>query len=457
MNEKVNHSLTDVFLSDIYKIKDEQISSISITKAKFCLLDYLGVTIAGASLLKDKEAKLYTLLHDEQTEGIIIGTSRRNSLQNAIFLNGLNSHFLELDDGIRYGVIHPGAPLFSALIPIAASHSISWHSFLTGIIIGYETSIRIASSIQPYHYSAGYHPSATCCPLGVAVGLGVMMQLPLNVIKNAFSCAAISAGGSLKVLEDISELKIFNVGRAAKLAYLSIVMAQAGFLGPQEPLLGDTGFLKMMATHFDEKELHRPVKEEFYINKTYIKPYASCRHTHAAIEAAIRLRDLYSISLSEIESLQVITYSGVIGKHDGHEIYGEASAKMSIPYCVSIALATGRADMTVFEEPYISDKTILALTRIVEVVSDDYLSSLVPHKRAAIVRIKTKENIEYEEKVEYPKGEPENQMSQIELYAKFKSLINVAGVSEKRADEIISVIFDHEEINLKKLFNLLSE
>lgn len=457
MDERMNQSLTDIFLSSICNIKDENIPFHSIMKAKFCLLDYLGVTIAGASLLQEKESRLCAFLKDEQTEGVIIGSSRRASLQNAIFLNGLNSHTLELDDGIRYGVIHPGAPLFSALIPVAAYYSIPWELFLKGILIGYETSIRIASCIQPYHYNAGYHPSATCCPLGVAVGLGVVQQLPLETIKDAFSCAAVSAGGSLKVLEDVSELKIFNIGRAAKLGYTSVAMAQAGFRGPYEPLSGDVGFLNMMSSSFSEKLLHRLPEEDLYINRTYIKPYASCRHTHAAVEAALHLKDTYSISISEIEYLQVATYNGVIGKHDGHEIFGEASAKMSIPYSVAVALAIGRADMEAFEEPYISDTNILSLTKAVKVVSDEYLTSLVPHKRVAILKIRMKDGTEYEEKVEHPKGEPENKLSQEELYAKFNSLMAIAGKSGRLADEMISVIFKNEDVKLEKLFNLLSE
>ena len=456
MGERMNQSLTDVFLSSVCDIRDEHVPLESIVKAKFCLLDYLGVTIAGAFLLRDKIARLCTILQDGQAEGITIGTSYHTSMQNAIFLNGLNSHVLELDDGIRYGVIHPGAPLFSALIPVAAHYSVSWESFLKGVLVGYETAIRIAASIQPYHYSTGYHPSATCCPLGVAVGLGVMRQLPLNTIKDAFSCAAVSAGGSLKVLEDVSELKIFNIGKAAKLGYISIAMAEANFHGPNEPLLGDTGFLNMMSPSFDDELLYRLPGAELYINRTYIKPYASCRHTHAAVEAALRLKKLYSISILEIESLQVITYSGVIGKHDGHDIYGEASAKMSIPYSVAIALAIGRADMEVFEEPYISNGNILSLAKIVEVIPDESLTSLVPHKRVAILKIRMKDGIEYEEKIEYPKGEPENQLSQGELYAKFKSLMAVAGKSERLADEIISAIFEREDVNLVNLFKLLS-
>lgn len=68
-----------------------------------------------------------------------------------------------------------------------------------------------------------------------------------------------------------------------------------------------------------------------------------------------------------------------------------------------------------------------------------------------------RDGTEYEEKVEHPKGEPENKLSQEELYAKFRSLMVIAGKSGRLADEMISVIFKNEDVKLEKLFNLLSE
>ena len=37
-------------------------------------------------------------------------------LETAALINGLNSHVAEMDDGVRFGMIHPGAPLFSSFI-----------------------------------------------------------------------------------------------------------------------------------------------------------------------------------------------------------------------------------------------------------------------------------------------------------------------------------------------------
>ena len=187
-------------------------------------------------------------------------------MSDALFINGLSAHFLELDDGIRYGVIHPSAPLFSALIPVAIKYHINWFDFLRGAVCGYETSIRIANAIQPYHYKAGYHPTATCCTLGVAVGIAIMLGFEDQLVKDAFSAACISACGSLKVLEDVSQLKPYNSAKAALNGYMSVIMAKVGFAGPSEPLDGDTGFLKMMASSYNKERLLGD-RDFFYLEK----------------------------------------------------------------------------------------------------------------------------------------------------------------------------------------------
>ena len=37
----------------------------------------------------------------------------------------MNSHVAELDDGVRYGVLHPGSPIISALLSVAEKENIS--------------------------------------------------------------------------------------------------------------------------------------------------------------------------------------------------------------------------------------------------------------------------------------------------------------------------------------------
>ena len=38
------------------------------------------------------------------------------SMNNAVFINGLNGHALDFDDGTNAGIIHLGSPIFSVLL-----------------------------------------------------------------------------------------------------------------------------------------------------------------------------------------------------------------------------------------------------------------------------------------------------------------------------------------------------
>lgn len=442
-------NLTDKFLQNIFRIRRMLYSSKVETLVRTYLVDTIGVTFAGASDLCEKEEAILSL---QKSKGYSrpIGLNVNCSLSDALFINGLSAHFLELDDGVRYGVIHPSAPLFSALIPIAMENNVGWEDFLRGAVCGYETSIRIASAMQPHHYSAGYHPTATCCTLGVAVGVAVMLGWDDNIVKDAFSAACISACGSLKVLEDVSQLKPYNCAKAALNGYMSAVMAKVGFAGPSDPLDGDTGFLKMMSSSYNE-EILTGERNYLFLEKIYQKPYASCRHTHPEIEACFNIRKAKGFAFDQIDNVKVTTYKGVIGKHDFKDIHGESSARMSIPYSVVIALATGKAGIAEFAEPYVSDETILNLTQRVNVVSNEELSKLVPDKRVANVEVTLKNGNVLSNKVEYPKGEPENPLTPDENLAKFLSMTTHAGMSEEKAKTIFKEITQTQKPN----FNIL--
>ena len=439
-------NISDQFIDLVCRIKYEDISEAALAKLRVCLADTLGVTLAGASDLRDKEKNLLEHLDDGSKVISPIGMPQKTSLVNAIIINGLSSHFLELDDGVRYGVIHPSAPLFSALIPIAAVKSVSWEQFVLGAICGYETSIRLASAMQPSHYSRGYHPTATCCTLGVAVGIAVMLGYSRDEIKDSFSASCISAAGSLKVLEDVSELKPYNCAKASLMGYYAAMMAKAGFKGPHDPLGGETGFLKLMADSYDENRL-LDWDGIFAVEKVYLKPYASCRHTHPEIEAAFTIRNQEGFDIEKVCNIKVTTYKGVLGKHDFNTVYGESSARMSIPYSLAVALCTGKAGIEEFTDKYIQDPLVQKLTKMAEIEGDEELSKLVPDKRVAVVIVQQDDGKTFMSRVEYPKGEPENPLIEEELSAKFSSMTDHAQVDAQQSEKLFQMVMRADNLD----------
>ena len=443
-------NLTDRFLANIFAQRHQPISNKNEALIRSYLLDTIGVSLAGAADLKDKEDILLSLLGGKGNVKAI-GRNEGCTMADAIFLNGLSSHFLELDDGVRYGVIHPSAPLFSALIPLAIENHVTWYDFMLGAVCGYETSIRLASAMQPTHYSMGYHPTATCCTIGTAVSIAVMMGWDDAVVKDAFSAACVSASGSLKVLEDVSQIKPYNCAKAALNGYMSAMLAKAGFVGPSDALDGDTGFLKMNSTAYNE-DILTGKRDFLYLEKIYQKPYASCRHTHPEIEACFKIRQTEGFDVKDVERIEITTYKGVIGKHDFKDIHGESSARMSIPYSSAIALWTGKAGIAEFAEPYVSNHDILDLTHRVDIIPNEELSLLVPDKRVAIVNVHMHNGKVLTERVDYPKGEPENPLTPKENLEKFLSMTEHAGISYEKAQRIYQEIINKDNPDLRQIW-----
>jgi 2-methylcitrate dehydratase PrpD len=450
----IGFNLTDCFLDRLYELSQDTFHESVIHQTKRCILDYIGVTLAGAKSIEMNSNNSISNLCDEYGDISVIGTEHKTNLQSAVFINGISAHFLELDDGVRFGAIHPGAPIISALLPYAQKYKLSGMDLIRGIIIGYEASIRLASAIQPSHYNKGYHPTATCGSIGAAISIAVADKFTKEQMKAAFSSAVITSGGTLKVLDDESQLKAFNVGQASVNGLLSTYMAKIGLLVPKDVLSGNIGFLEMMSDNFDNTKLLISKEEPYKILKVYFKLYAACRHCHSSIEAAFNIRRNNQLLLEEIKEIKIDTYEYVIGRHDHTKIQGTSSAKMSIPYSTVIALLFGKATDKEFSSNMILEPEIHFLLEKVKICENEELSALVPQMRPAILTITKKDNTKYTERINFPKGEPENPLTDQELIDKFVSLARYANKTDKEINKIIDCVMNLEN-RLEELYSLL--
>ena len=93
------------FLEMIDKVWKAPIPEEVIARARRSLLDYLAVTCAGAEFQKDKLEKYWEFVQPEEGKFRAIGTGKDLVLKEAVFLNGLNGHALDFDDGTNSGII----------------------------------------------------------------------------------------------------------------------------------------------------------------------------------------------------------------------------------------------------------------------------------------------------------------------------------------------------------------
>ena len=427
------------FLNAVNSVWKKEIPEDVMARAKRSLLDYMAVTCAGAEFQKDKLEKYYEFAQPEEGKFRAIGTGKDLALKEAVFLNGLNGHALDFDDGTNSGIIHLGSPIFSLLLPLSQRYGIGVDEMLRAAVVGYEASYTMAVSIQPGHKAMGYHATGTCGTLGATLAGAYMLGFSDEERFQAFASAAVAASGMLKVLDDGSELKPYNVAKTALLALTSLQLGKSGFKGHPDPL-GGRGFLKMM-TGKESVEL-KPVllNGTYAIMKSYTKPYASCRYTHPAVEAAIHLRP--SVKASGVEEIKIKTYDLAVSGHDHTDIPGSYSAKMSIPYATAAGLIYGKAGLQEFTEEAVKGEEIVALTKKVRVEADEELSKVFPGVQAAVVTIKTKDG-EYTDRVDFPKGEPENPLTDQEFKERYDGLMAYGHIPTEVSEKVYRAIYEN--------------
>ena len=409
-------NLTDTFLSGLIA-KSQAISIAATRQAELCLLDYRGVVAGGAREMQKRHPEWFGALAAEPGRCTVWGTDRKTTLLNAALLNGFSAHVLELDDGHRLGMIHLGASVISAVLAVSEAENLSEDCIRKGVVMGYETAVRCARALQPGHKVRGYHVSGTCGTVGAALGCAFACGYTPEQMKSTLACAVTSAAGVLEIQEGASELKPYNLGRAAMDGVAAAMTGRLALPGPDDILGGKRGFLSVLTDESHPEILTDFSGADFCIEGVYRKLYAACRHCHPAIEAAVTLREEHHILPESIRSVEVHTYKLAVGGHDHKEVRGISSAKLSTPFSVALALVKGGAGLSDFSEENVNDAGILALARKVEVLEDAALTAVSPGIRAARVRVVTGAGV-YEKQVDYPKGEPENPVSESELSGK---------------------------------------
>lgn len=443
----------DEFLSVMKEVGEHPIPETVLYRTKLALLDYIGVTLAGR---KEHGEKADALAESFCGGGRIrpIGMTQPMSMNDAAFLNGLNGHALDFDDGTNAGIIHLGSPLFSVLLPLAQRYGFSGGALLRAAVLGYEASFTMARTIQPVHKKRGYHATGTCGLLGIAVAASEVLGLNEKQRKDALSTAAVSATGTLKVLEDASQLKPYNVGKTAMLGVTALQMAMAGFETPDDAFSGVAGYLSQMYGSEDVEFVPTRLGGTYAVEKAYIKPYAACRYTHPSIDIAMQLRKAHPGLEDQVETVRIRTYSLAVKKHDHTDIKGAASGKMSIPYNFAVTYVLGKTGMDAFTREALEDPAVQSLTRKIAVAEDEEMTAAFPEKTVATVEMVLCDGTVLRGESVLPKGEPENPLSLEETMDKFTSLAVYGGKTREEALAIADAVL-HVEDRLDALLTLL--
>lgn len=432
-------NLTDQFVETLYTLHSRPLTDELRQSARQCMLDEAACLLAGFPIQKEKLEKYLDCFTGEDATVFFLG--RKASLQNAALANAVVGHACDFDDGHRFSTVHLGSATIPAVLAVAEKENLDMEDVLRGIVIGYEAGIRMGNCVQPAHRARGFHSSGTIGTLCAAMGVASALNFDRELFKNALSAALTSAAGINEMMENVSSMKPFNIGRAAHDGITAAYIAKAGFRGPYDALNGKFGYLLGACETANTEVLTLEYDDGYNIAGGYHKPYAACRHVHAAVYGAVNAAKNCGASYDEIEDIRVSMYGQGIKGHDHVDIPSPVAGKMSAPYCIALALKTGSAGVNSFCEENIRDEEILSLTRKVHITENPEFTALVPAKRAAEVTVVTKDGRRGSYRADYAPGEPELPLTVEDLKDK---LYSNSFLSKEANDRLIDAILHCE-------------
>jgi 2-methylcitrate dehydratase PrpD len=311
----------------------------------------------------------------------------------------------------------------------------------------------------PHHRRQGYHPTATCGTLGAAAAAGKALGLSREQMTWALGLASTQAAGLRMTSEirGIGMMKRLHAGKAAQSGLLAAQLACKGFTAPSNILEGEGGFLSLHASQFDHAVIVESLGRSYQALNSYLKPHASCRNTHGPIDSVLALRQEHGLAPDDIKRVVVRIYrEGYFLNDPNPRVYYDA--QFSIPYVVALALVDGTVSLAGFTEAKLADPRIRRLCEKVEVLFDEKLDDefKCTRSRPHTVEIELENGLVLSTSGRFPKGSPENPLTQDEVKAKFMLLARAA-VGEGPAAQVVDLVRRIETLDrLDGLWELLS-
>lgn len=407
-------------------------------RVKLLVLDTVGIAVRAMHDADSTPSLLQAARALGQSGGgsRAIGTDETFTPPASAMINGTLAHSLDFDDTHAAGSIHPSAPIVPAALAAAEMTGADGSLVIAAIAAGYETQIRLSLALDPSaHYQRGYHPSATCGVFGAAVAAGRIFGLDPLRMERALGIAGCQTSGSMRFLFDGAWTKRFQVGYAAHDGLLAATLAREGFVGPAGAIEGRDGFLRSYAPDPDASKAAADLGTVWETLNIAVKPYPSCRYSHAAMGAIAAVRAANDIAAEEVEAVEVgLPHTGwrIIGETDEvkRAPTGPVDGQFSMPFCGAVVLRQGTMGWDDYAL-HLNDNETLALAGRFSTVTDPWAESEYPANMAGIVRITTRRGV-FEERVAVPKGEPDNFLAHEEFRAKFDALVSPWLMSDRR-------------------------
>jgi 2-methylcitrate dehydratase PrpD len=403
------------------------------------LLDTIGCAL-GAWREDPRKARIARGLAEEFAspgQATVIGGNTTHPALAAL-ANGILSNAADNDDTHKRALIHVGSVVVPAALAMCEQLNLGGRDLILAMVAGYEITARVGLAVMPTHYRF-WHSTATNGTFGAAAAAAKALRLDAAQARAALGFAGTQAAGLNAFFESGDDTKSLHPGKAGMNGVLAARLAALGGTAPPDIFGHPKGYLAAFSAEPDAAALTHGLGEVWEVNQNGYKPYPSILASHSPIGATLEIVRRDSPPAERIRSISVETYATVKSHFSSKAVDSTMAARLSVPYCVAVACVDGTVTQRQFAAERFRDPLVRRLLEATEVIADAELNKLYPEKFPARVTLVLDDGTRLSAEMMYPKGDPQNPMSDAELEVKFRE--NAAGVLDAAAtDELLEFL-----------------
>lgn len=381
--------LTTESVSFAHKLSFSDLGEDVIKAAKRCLIDGVGVAAAGLETDVAQHLKAHITRPSDHGACRLFGDPDHttSAAQAALYFgtcgNALDWDDVQLPEGDArpFGLLlHGTSPLLAAAltatdIACSAGRTLSGPDFLTAFIAGWEVAGKLALTVTPDHYAAGFHTTATIGTFGCAVTAGKLLDLSVEQMTWSFGHAASMAAGVRASMGTMT--KPMHVGWSAARGVEAALLARSGLEGSDQALDGPNGYLTAASPHVHADRAIGKFGTPFVLASPGVsaKPFPCGAVTHPGMSALATLMADKGLTADDITR---VTVSAPALMWDVIS-YPFAATPFEAKYCFPFLLAAialrGTAGRAEFHPSFIQSTDCVAFQKKVIVETDETLAN----------------------------------------------------------------------------------
>lgn len=286
----------------------EAVPEAARRKAKECILDCVGVAVAGSRDAIVKPLLSYLEEVGGNEDCTLIGQDRKASVTTAALLNGVMSHVLDFDDTNQIFIGHASASIVSAILSLAEKYRSTGREVITAYMVGTEIQWRLGEALVDAgdHYAKGWHSTCTVGAFGAVAAAAKLLGLDERRTAHAIGIAASEAAGFQEQFG--THCKPFHAGRANEIGVRAALLAKGGFTSSPTALEGKVGYLKLVADKADLSKLDNLANPYGLLKSSFgrginLKLHPVCASGIGSVEGMQSLIAEHGLTAGDVETI----------------------------------------------------------------------------------------------------------------------------------------------------------